>query len=444
MFVLTKQIIIYKLRHMKRLLFIATLLIATISYGQNKKVYMWFDCEANFNRLGTKDSIAWYMDKVKSVGVTDVVVDVKSIMGEVLYKSKIAPFMAEWEGWYRDPDFDMMKVFIEEGHKRGLVVHASLNVFAGGHNFFNRGIIYKQHPEWQSLVYHEGKMMKIGDMKWSYNGMLNPANPEVRAYQLSILKEFVSKYKNVDGLILDRMRFDNVTSDFSQASKEQFEAYSGIKVENYPDDILYWADKDGKKVWKEGKHFKKWAEWRAMIIKGFAEDVHKELKKINKKLILGDYTGAWYPTYYQLGVNWASVKYDPSKEFAWATPDYYKSGYADLLDVYMTGLYYSNVTKEDVDNANRSLGYTGEPGMDINNRTYWYSVEGGAELAKRITKGVVPVMGAILVSQYETDSAQFEKAVRQAMKSTDGVTIFDVSHVITKNWWDSLERALKP
>jgi len=428
---------------MKRLLLITALFLTTICSGQGKRVYMWFDCEANFNRLGTKDSIVWYLDKVKSVGVTDVVVDVKSIMGEVLYKSSIAPFMGEWEGWYRNPDFDMMKVFIEEGHKRGLVVHASLNVFAGGHNFFNRGIIYKQHPEWQSQVYHEGRMMNIGDMKWNYNGMLNPANPEVRAYQLSILKEFVTKYNKVDGLILDRMRFDNVTSDFSQASKAQFEAYSGIKVEDYPNDILYWAEKDGKKVWKEGKYFKKWAEWRAMIIKGFAEDVHKELKKINKKLILGDYTGAWYPTYYQLGVNWASVKYNPSKEFAWATPEYYRSGYADLLDVYMTGLYYTNVTKEDVDNANLAVGYRGEPGMDINNRTYWYSVEGGAELAKRITKGVVPVVGAILVSQYEKDSLQFERAVRQAIKSTEGVTLFDISHIITKDWWSSLERGLQ-
>jgi len=404
---------------------------------------MWFDCEANFNRLSTKDSIIWYLNKVKTVGVTDVVVDVKSIMGEVLYKSDIAPFMGEWEGWYRNPDFDMLKIFIDEGHKLGLKVHASLNVFAGGHNFFNRGIIYKMHPEWQSQVYWEGKMMKIGDMKWNYNGMLNPANPEVREYELSILKECVSKYKKMDGLILDRMRFDNVTSDFSEASRMQFEKYSGIKVANFPDDILYWENVNGKMTWKEGPYFKKWIEWRAMIIKGFAEDVHRELKKINKNLIIGDYTGAWYPTYYQLGVNWASKNYDPSKEFAWATPEYKESGYADLLDVYMTGLYYTNVTKEDVDKANGSVGYRGEAAMDINNRAYWYSVEGGAELAKRVTNGVVPVMGAVLVSQYEQDAAQFERAVRQAAKSTDGVVLFDISHIITKGWWNALERGLK-
>jgi hypothetical protein len=222
----------------------------------------------------------------------------------------------------------------------------------------------------------------------------------------------------------------------------QFEQYSGITVENYPDDILYWEKVKDKMQWKPGKHFNKWIEWRAMIIKSFAVDVHRELRKINKKLIIGDYTGAWYPTYYQLGVNWASEKYDPSKEFSWATPEYKKSGYAELLDVYMTGLYYTNITKEDVDKAVGVVGKRGEAAMD-NSRSYWYSVEGGAALAKEITCGVVPVVGSIYVKQYEGDADQFKRAVKQSIKSTEGVMIFDVCHIIGDNWWDQLEESLK-
>ncbi|MEN6618197.1 MAG: alpha amylase family protein [Rikenellaceae bacterium] len=428
---------------MKRFLFLITLFtITAITYGQEKPKYMWFDCEANYERLSSKDSIVYYLNKVKSIGFTDVVIDVKSIMGEVLFKSRIAPYMGEWAGSYRSEEFDMLKICIEQGHKLGLKVYASLNVFAGGHNFFNRGIIYKQHPDWQSQVYWQGKIMPIGQMKWNYNGMLNPANPEVRKYQLEILKECAENYNNLDGIILDRMRFDNVTSDFSPQSKAQFEEYSGLKLEKYPEDILYWETVNGKMEWKPGKYFNKWAEWRAMIIKSFAEDVHKELKKINKKIIIGDYTGAWYPTYYQLGVNWASKKYDPSKEFAWATPEYKNSGYADLLDVYMTGLYYTNVTKEDVDKSNEVKGKRGEDAMD-NSRSYWYSIEGGSELVKEITCGVVPVVGSILVTQYENDVIQFKRAVSQALKSNEGVMIFDVSHIIDRNWWCQLEDAIK-
>lgn len=426
---------------MRKILLLFALFTTGIIASKEKPKYMWFDCEANYQRLSSSDSILFYLNKVKSVGFTDVVVDVKSIMGEVLYKSNIAPFMGEWEGRYRNADFDMMKSFIDQGHKLGLKVHASLNVFAGGHNFFNRGIIYKEHPEWQSTVYWEGKLMKIGDMKWNYNGMMNPANPEVQQYQLNVLKEFALKYKKLDGIILDRMRFDNITSDFSELSKKQFEEYSGIKVENFPDDILCWVDVNGKKSWKLGKHFNKWAEWRAMVIKNFAVKAHEVIKSANPKIALGDYTGGWYPTYFHVGVNWASKTYDPSKEFSWATPEYKNSGYAELLDIYMTGLYYTNVSKEDADNANGTPGKRTEAGMD-NSRSYWYTVEGGAALVKEITAGVVPVTGSLYVEQYEGNEKLFKKAVKQALISTDGLMIFDISHIIKRNWWDLLKQGI--
>ncbi len=426
---------------MKKALLLLFLFSSGILFSKEKPKYMWFDCEANYYRLSTPDSIEFYLRKVKSIGFTDVVIDVKSIMGEVLYKSKIAPFMGEWEGRYRDQDYDMLGIFIEKGHKLGLKVHASLNIFAGGHNFFDRGIIYKEHPGWQSIVYHEGKLMKISDMKWNYNGMMNAANPEVQAYQLAILKECALKYRNLDGIILDRMRFDNITSDFSDLSKKLFEEYAGIKVENFPDDILYWTESNGKKEWKTGKLFNKWAEWRAMVIKNFAVKARKTIKDVNPKIAFGDYTGGWYPTYYYVGVNWASEKYDPSKEYKWATPEYKKSGYADLLDIYMTGLYYTNITREDVDKANGTPGKRTEAGM-VNSRSYWYSVEGGAALVKEITCGVVPVTGSVYVEQYEGKEDIFKRAVTQSIKSSDGLMIFDISHIINRNWWDILQKAI--
>lgn len=142
--------------------------------------------------------------------------------------------MGEWEGVTRPEDYDMLGHFIEEGHKRGMRVHGSLNVFAGGHNYFDRGIIYGEHADWQSQVYTEGRIVPISRIKSNYNGMLNPANPEVREYELAILREFAEKYPDADGIIFDRVRFDNITSDFSQLSKEAFEAYTGEPVADFP------------------------------------------------------------------------------------------------------------------------------------------------------------------------------------------------------------------
>lgn len=409
--------------------------------------YMWFDCEANYATLSHPDSIRFYLQKTKDLGFDNVVVDMKSIMGEVLYDSQIAPYMGDWEGVERSRDYDMLGYFIEYGHEMGLKVFGSLNVFAGGHNFFDRGIIYGDKAHWQSTCYINGELVPISSVKTNYNGMLNPGYPEVQEYQISILEEFVTKYPELDGLIFDRVRYDEITSDFSEFSKKQFEEYAGVTVENFPEDILSWYDADGKlrEKWAPGKHFKKWVEYRAMIIHDFVAKTHDALKKINPELIIGDYTGAWYPTYFQVGVNWASETYDPSQvpEYQWwATEDYHKSGYAEMLDVYMTGLYYTLITKDDVDKATGVVGQRSEAGMD-NSLTYCYSVEGGAELAKEITKGVVPVIGSIYVEQYLGDFTPFRPAVEQALKSTDGVMIFDIVHLNKHKLWDELEAAMK-
>ena len=57
---------------------------------------LWYDATANFDRFCNKDSILYYLKKSKEVGVTDIVVDVKPITGEVLYPSNIAPVMNSW------------------------------------------------------------------------------------------------------------------------------------------------------------------------------------------------------------------------------------------------------------------------------------------------------------------------------------------------------------
>ena len=177
------------------------------------------------------------------------------------------------------------------------------------------------------------------------------------------------------------------------------------------------------------------------MIKDFVVKAHDLIKDINPDLEVGDYTGAWYPTYYQVGVNWASEKYDPSNDYDWATEDYHKTGYAELLDVYMTGLYYTLVTKDDVDKASGVVGPRTEAGMD-NSLTYCYSVEGGAELVKKVTCGAVPVIGSLYVEQYKDDWSQFSRAVRQVTEKTDGLMVFDIVHIINYGLWDELRAAV--
>ena len=202
---------------MKKLLYIAFALVLLVGCNNpqpTKRLYMWLDCEANFERLSTPDSIDYYMARIKDLGFTDVVADVKSIMGEVLYKSDIAPYMGEWHGTVRSEEYDMLAEVEAACRKYGLGCYASLNVFCGGHNYIKRGIIYNEHPEWQSIGWWHNKLVPVNEMHFNYNGMVNPANPEVREYQLAILEEFARKYPTIDGLIFDRVRYDDIWADF--------------------------------------------------------------------------------------------------------------------------------------------------------------------------------------------------------------------------------------
>jgi hypothetical protein len=380
-----------------------------------------------------------------SIGITDIVVDVKSIMGETLYDSKYAPYMGEFEGTVRPRDYDMMRHFIDEGHKHGMRVHGSLNIFAGGHNFFNRGIIYNEHPEWQSIGWWHNQLIPVSEMEFNYNGMVNPANPEVREYQLAILEEFTHKYPTIDGIIFDRVRYDDIWADFSDLSLNDFAKYAGLEKAPKPEEIMTWyQDEKGKWKHRPEEHFMLWMEYRANVIKSFVEEAHKRIKAINPNLKLGDYTGAWYPTYYYVGVNWASQKYNPAEEFEWASENYYKTGYADLLDVYMTGLYYTPITKHEVDTHFPDIGLRMEAGMDAEARNYWYCVEGAAELAQKITCGVVPVVGSIYVEQYQGSKERFSRAVTQAIESSSGgMMLFDLCHIVAHDWWDALKEAIE-
>ena len=159
----------------------------------------------------------------------------------------------------------------------------------------------------------------------------NPALSAVQDHEIAIFKEVAQKY-DFDGLLLDRGRYDNIQSDFSDFSRREFEAYIGKKLDRFPEDVYAWEE-DGDGGWRriDGPYFKQWIEWRASVIYNFFKRTKEELKAVKPGLKFGAYTGAWYPSYFEVGVNWASNTYDPSQDFAWATPEYKNYGYAAII-----------------------------------------------------------------------------------------------------------------
>ncbi|MDD2961040.1 MAG: alpha amylase family protein [Muribaculaceae bacterium] len=400
---------------------------------------MWVDLSGNWKTFSSADSVVYYVDKCKDAGFNTLVVDVKGTASAVAYPSDIAPRLSVWKGVTRDADYDFLKLFIEQAHKNGMKVFASFNVFCEGHGLFKKGICYDIHRNWQSMNYVPGKgIIPITEIPNKATIFTNPALPEVQKYERDILVECATKY-DVDGIMVDRTRYDGLQSDFSNYSKIMFERYIGDKVERFPEDIFEWVkDEKGNYTRKEGKFFKQWIEWRASVIYGFFKDTRKALKEARPDVLFCAYTGAWYPSYYEVGANWASNKYDPSKDFDWATKKYKKYAYGDLLDVYTNGNYYWNVTLTEYRKSNGT--YKNETDSEISTGEH-LCVEGGCKYSHKLLKDN-SFCGGLYVEDYKKDVNQFRKAVKMNLKESDGLMIFDIVHIINRNWWDALKSAV--
>lgn len=430
------------------LTFLILLSLVTVSSGQKKEQQkeekpklMWFDATANFERFNHKDSIDFYLKKIKSLGFTDAVVDMRPISGHVLYRSEYAPFLSEWDGVKRDESFDFLAYFIQKAHENRLKIHASLNVFVAGHNFYDLGPIYENHPEWASILYTiKDGFVPITSLKKKYSAMVNPIHPEYQTYILNIFKEIVQKYPKLDGIILDRVRYDGYMADFSELSRKKFEEYLHNTLDKFPDDIYKWEkDELGNSYPKKGKYYLQWLEWRAKNIYDFMAKARNTIKSANPNILFGTYTGAWYPSYFEVGVNFASKNYDPSKDFDWATPTYKNTGYAELIDLFMVGNYYTAITKEEYLAKDKAV--QNETDMQAQ-KDIWYCVEGSNENLKRIM-GENKFLGGILADQFYENPQGLTESIKMNIEGSNGLMIFDIVHIIKKNMWDAVEKGME-
>ena len=394
---------------------------------------IWVSSTASSDVIASRESIAQFADRAKQAGFDTVILYTKELNGHVVYPSKIAPRLAEHRGKKYNTDFDALETFIEECHRRGMRLHAAFDIFTEGNKLIpGVGIGFDKRKSWQSVAYdidEADKRIKrapIGEFKQGIPLWVNAALPAVQDYELSIIKEVLENYR-VDGVVMDRARWNGINCDFSDYSRDLFQKYVKDKNLRFPEDIYeIKLDAGGKKQIVEGKYYKQWLEWRAGVIKGFLARVSRTVKAKRPKVSFESYVGSWYPIYNDVGVNWASEKH--KVPYKWATPGFHKTGYAELVDVLYVGLYYQHNTEEEAVKAGANA---------------WRSVEGAAKLAKEVTRGATIVHGVI---NYGEDTLSPEKLVRgtQIIKEhTSGVSIFEASHVKRRNMWPLVEQVLK-
>ncbi len=429
---------------MKRLLLFFCIL-ATLSCGRSqpqKRHFLWIDASANFTSYADDaDSIARDCARIAEMGFTDIVVDVRPTSGDVFFCSKVAPALTKVPAWFpggemgfrqRKGNFDYLRTFIDEGHKAGLRVHAGMNMMVGGWKYGNgtkEGMVFDdpEKADWCAVdLLPDGTLVSQADNPDVNGGVfLDPANPEVQEFLLSLLSEAAS-YEGLDGIVMDRCRYDDYAMDagYSPAGKEAFSRYLGHEPERWPvftEPGHIFLDKDPDELEVE------WMTFRCKVIRDFVQKAVQTVHSTSPEVKLGVYVGAWFSEYYRSGVNWTSPSYPLMKEeptFSWATAEYQATGFADLVDFMILGAYCSS----DSIHGNKEK-----------------TMEGFAKLgAKRLCGDVPFYSGPDLGNEPGfRDGGKGDlipEIVNTMDENSDGFFAFDLCHIRMFDYWDNFKK----
>lgn len=193
------------------------------------------------------------LDEYAKSGINSLFMLVKNTTGYVYYDSKIG---------IKDPayDWDFFALFLEEARKRKLEVHPWFCVFTEAALLGQ----VREHPEW--LIVGPGREMVR---------TVNPALPEVRTYEISLMTELASKY-GVDWVHLDYIRFPCEPTEpyFSHDARTRklFQEETGIDFNSLK------ARDSGNPYWNS------WLEWNRDQVTRFVRELRAELDKMGRQV----------------------------------------------------------------------------------------------------------------------------------------------------------------
>ncbi len=224
----------------------------------------------------TPADIAHVMENCRRSGINTVLFQVRG-NGTAFYRSRLEPWADELGG--RDPGFDPLAVACREAHRRGLALHAWVNVIPGWRGNKppkNPRQLYNRRPQW---FWHDasGHRQPLG---WYCS--INACYPEVRRYLTDVMKEIVTGYP-VDGLHMDYIRFPN----------EHSKAYPpGVAVPDYPRDprTLAMFKKVTGRTPDESP--RQWNQWRTEQITQLVRDIRTMMKRERPEAMLSAAVGA--------------------------------------------------------------------------------------------------------------------------------------------------------
>jgi uncharacterized lipoprotein YddW (UPF0748 family) len=239
---------------------------------------IWLD-RGTIVQAGSRRGLEQIFDRLADSGINTVFFETVNA-GYPIYPSQIAPAQNPLtQHW------DPLAEAVDLAHQRGMELHAWVWTFAAGNQAHNvilnqpasfPGPLLAAYPDWANYD-NQGQMIPPGQQK----PFLDPANPEVRSYLLSLFEEIVTRY-NVDGLQLDYIRYPfqdprtgGHTYGYGAAARQQFSQLTGVDPAT-----LSPSDPAQRQLWQQ------WTDFRIEQVNSFVADTSDLVHRLNPSLIL--------------------------------------------------------------------------------------------------------------------------------------------------------------
>jgi len=205
--------------------------------------------------------------------------------GYTIYPSKFAPqrpLAIPYGVAYKDEagqnvSWDVLKVYLDEGEKLNLKIHAWLHVFHQWNtnsDGLEKSPIFKQFPEWAMLDKSGSPLVKAeaeGANRDIYKVFMSPSNPSVRKFLRQVVTEAADKYPRLAGIQWDYIRYPLQTADapfdYNPLTLAQFKKETGL-------DARKLSAKETPKEWK------RWQDWKTVqvteVVRDLAEIVRRK------------------------------------------------------------------------------------------------------------------------------------------------------------------------
>lgn len=234
---------------------------------------IWLD-RGTIVRAGSEEGLKKIFDRLAQSGVNTVFFETVNA-GFTIYPSSIAPAQNPLTlGW------DPLAAAVKLAHERKLELHAWIWTFATGntrHNvLINRpqdypGPVLAAHPDW-AQTNRKGSLRPASQPEY----WLDPANPEVRAYLISLLQEIVTRY-DVDGVQFDYIRYPLQRTagqffGYGRAARSQFTQLVGVDpIEISPEESSLWS---------------LWQRFKTEQVSNFVAQASESLRRLKPQIIL--------------------------------------------------------------------------------------------------------------------------------------------------------------